>query len=65
MLLQYPKSFMPHVKIKTLKIHKHKCSPEVQNNNFSKNNTLNKYIIVPNNLTTNIIKKKKTKQAWN
>ena len=43
-------------KIKALKIHKRKCSPEIQNNSFS-NNTLHWQINLFNNSTTNIIEK--------
>ena len=43
-------------KIKALKIHKHKRSPEIQNNDFSNDNTLYIFIILPNNSTPNIIK---------
>ena len=59
MQFQYPKSVIQHAKIKALKIHKCKCFPEFQNNNFPKNNLLDRYIILPNNSTTNIIKKNK------
>ena len=37
-------------------IHKHQCS-EIQNNSFSNNNALDRYIILPNNKTPNIIEK--------
>ena len=56
--LQYTKSFIQYAKIKALKIHKSKCSPEIQNNNFSNDNALHGFINLPNNSTTNIIEKK-------
>ena len=48
MQLQYPKSFIQYVKIKVLTIYKHKYSPEVQNNNFSNDNSFYRYNISPN-----------------
>ena len=50
---------MKYTKIKALKIYKHKCSTEIQNNSFSNNNTLHKYIIFPNNFTAKVIDKNK------
>ena len=41
--------------MKALKIHKHKCSSKIQNNHFSNNNSLHRYIILPNN---SVIEKK-------
>ena len=49
---------MQYTKIKALKIHKCKDSPKIKNkNDFSNDYSLHRYIILPNNSTTNIIEK--------
>ena len=54
--LCYSKSFIQCAIIKALEIHKHKCSPKIPNNNFSNNNLLHRYIILPNDSITCIKK---------
>ena len=51
--------FIQCAKIKALKIHKCRYSPKISNNNFSNNNSLYRYIILPNNSTTKDFEKTK------